>query len=40
MILYLKSNANIFLADTIKKDLDIKFNQIKIQVYNKLQVII
>jgi len=36
MILYLKSNANIFLADTIKKDLDIKFNQIKIQVYNKL----
>ncbi len=40
MILYLKLNANIFLADTIRRNLDIKFDQVKIQVYNKLQVII
>ncbi len=40
MILYLKPNANIFSANTIRKDLDTKFNQIKIQVYNKLQIII
>ncbi len=40
IVLYLKPNANIPLADTIRRDLDTKFDQVKIQVYNKLQVII
>ena len=40
MVLYLKPNANIPSADTIRRDLDTKFDQVKIQVYNKLQVII
>ncbi len=36
MILYLKLNINIPSANTIRKDLNTKFNQVKIQVYNKL----
>jgi len=40
MVLYLKPNVNIPSADTIRRDLDTKFDQVKIQVYNKLQVII
>ncbi len=39
MVLYLKLNVNIPSADTIRRDLDTKFDQVKIQVYNKLQVI-
>ena len=40
IVLYLKPNANIPSEDIIRRDLDTKFDQVKIQVYNKLQVII
>ena len=40
MVLYLNPDANIPSADTIQKDLDTKFEQVKSQIYQKLQVII
>ncbi len=40
MVLYLNPDANIPSADTIRKDLDTKFEQVKSQIYQKLQVII
>lgn len=40
MVLYLRPNTNIPSADTIRRDLNIKFDKIKIQIYEKLQVIV
>ena len=40
MILYLQPNVDLPSADTMRRDLDIKFTQIKTQIHQKLQVII
>ena len=40
MVLYLQPNADIPSADTLRRDLDIKFEQVKEQIKQKLQVII
>ena len=40
MILYLRSSANIPSANTVKRDLNANFDQVKVQICQKLQVII